>query len=95
MALPISTGVVRVKGKWTNDYKKDDGTVTTYYNVKCADYLSCDNLQLSVTKDLFDSLIEEEDYILYGSCGQSGKDKWWRFKTCDHIPREDEDVKKK
>lgn len=92
MALPINTGVVRVKGKWTNDYKKDDGTVTTYYNVKCADYISCDNLQMSVTKELFDSLIEEEDYILYGSCGQSGKDKWWRFKSADHIV---EDEKKK
>ena len=45
--LPIWTGKVMVKNKWENEYKKDDGTVTTYYNVKAVDLLNYDNQTFS------------------------------------------------
>lgn len=63
---------VRVLRKWSKDVTKDDGTKVTYYNVKVADPVEYDSEILSVTKELYDSLHEEQDVCIYGSINRFG-----------------------
>ena len=78
--LPIWTGKVMVKNKWENEYKKEDGTVTTYYNVKAVDLLNYDNQTFSCTKELYDKIEVENEYFFCGNIGSNDKGKWWSIK---------------
>lgn len=66
--------------KSSRDYKKDDGTIITYYNLKLGDRKVCESQTVSVSKELFDQVKEGETVKLKGLVGGVGNDKWFSFK---------------
>ena len=92
--LKYNTSVVKVKKLWTNDYKRQDGTMTTYYNVKVVDTEECENQTFSCNEEVYKQLEENEEYILYGKIGSNDKGKWWSVTDAEHIVYDDEPKKK-
>lgn len=77
--LPIWTGKVLVKNKWENEYKKESGEITTYYNVKAVDLLDYDNQTFSCKKELYDKIEVGKEYFFCGNIGSNDKGKWWNI----------------
>ena len=66
--------------KTTRDYRKDDGTTTTYYNIKLGDRKLCESQTVSVSQELFNAVKEGETVKLKGLVGGVGNQKWFTFK---------------
>lgn len=79
MSLTIITQAEVIE-KSIKDYRRSDGTVVQYYNVKLGDRKACESQTISVTQDLFNQLKEGEEVRLKGLVGGVGNDKWFSFK---------------
>lgn len=84
MSIPIFTKV-RVAQKFTKDYKKEDGSSGTYYNIKVVDMVSYDSQILGVSEDVFNKCEEGKDIKLFGKCGGMGQKRYWYFNNCEVI----------
>lgn len=78
MSIPIFTKV-KVVQKFTNERKKDDGSVMTYYNIKAVDTVSYDSQIIGVSEDIYNKAEEGKDIKLIGKCGGLGNKRYWYF----------------
>ena len=70
----------KVVSKNCKDYTKDDGTTTTYYNLKIGNVETCDSQVISVPEEVYNKVNESDQVQLKGVAGGIGKNKWWDFK---------------
>lgn len=77
MSIPIQTKI-EVLTKYVNDYTKQDGTVTHYYNIQ---FISPSGRveTLPCNEEVYNIVEPKKEYQLAGSCGGMGKDRWYNF----------------
>lgn len=69
----------RVLSKWSKDVVKDDGSTTTYYSVKLADPVKCENDVCNVSEEVYNKVQEGSDVCLYGYVARFGKNTSLKF----------------
>lgn len=78
MSLVIVTQA-KVIEKIEKPYTRQDGTTTTYYNLKLGDFARCESQTISVDKSIYDQVSEGQDIKLKGLAGGVGNSKWFSF----------------